>query len=426
MAEISRLKEDSMDVKVARTSLNFQSLHTLPQKRDVMSLALSPDARHLAVHSTDETLTVWSVRTGEIVLALGDSGGGAVSTYRWAQPYGGPFGFGLVCGFRGGILEVVEMRETERPTISTNRQRIQAHDGDVLELSVDQTHTLVCSVGHGVLKLWKIQNNWVMCILDQVSIYSSTEIAYNNPIFWNGAVYLPSGAKLISWKISDWKLLYDRDLQLPHPASSGEVSDDEQWLLLHHRTEGTYLYSLPQFSCVRTVFAAKHARQTVTFARGSRSILYGDDSGSIRFLPLPKLFQFGSLSHHKNGSVAAAAVTVGLTSFVASGTSASLPGDEPTVRIWTDSVSFASKLRSQPSSKQGFSRRFRSIIQITLVLWALKVSYDLGRLVGVEQTTATFDYPSHVILVLWQSAQLCHNYLNQLIHWYYMFRRLYA
>jgi WD40 repeat protein len=80
-------------------------LHTLTgHSAAVVSVAINPDKQTLASSSTDGIINIWNLQTGKLVQTLSGCSPIAFSPVRAASPQG--FGKTLVSGGKGGIIKI--------------------------------------------------------------------------------------------------------------------------------------------------------------------------------------------------------------------------------------------------------------------------------------------------------------------------------
>lgn len=105
------------------------------------------------------------------------------------------------------------------------------------------------------------------------------------------------------------------------------------------------------------------------------------------------------------------ACTVGVTNFFASGSTQSSTQDPPTIKIWTDAVLYVSSLRAA-KTKPVKNSRLRTVITGLLLAFSLKMAYNLGKYIGVDDTVHMFDYKSDLNFIMWQVFDLLLCYIR--------------
>ncbi|KZS90584.1 hypothetical protein SISNIDRAFT_468365 [Sistotremastrum niveocremeum HHB9708] len=389
------------------STIGFQLSQTLPQKDDVVSIALSPDANLVAVCSTRGVLTVWSLERNEIILTVGETDNPDISTsttgqvvlFRWAQPYRLPFRFGLICAYAGGHIQTVEYGGVEGsgPIWYTGKV-IQAHDSTITSLCVDKSNTYFCTVSREEIKLWYMSSQWdVRPLSTDAHDLEGEPSPLNGSFFCYSYVFLPIGPKLMrAYNTAGQNLVRMKDFSLPYDIHSTMCAPDDLWVLATREKGGGHFYSLPNFDSMRTAFPTSQNIQNVDYLYGHDLCVYGDGRGSIQIRSFEHGRNIGALPHHGRGKAIAQAVstcTLPHACIIASATTRSRPKEPPTLKIWTNSLK--SNLWSDPlrfplvsiaNPKSRWDQLLPGLLCLLLFACSVKFAYDTGTLMDKDET----------------------------------------
>ncbi|KZT31252.1 hypothetical protein SISSUDRAFT_1067924 [Sistotremastrum suecicum HHB10207 ss-3] len=396
------------------SSLGFQLSKTLPQKDDVVSIALSPDGNLVAVCSTRGVLTVWSLERNEIILTVGETGEADVSTsstgqvvlFRWAQPYRLPFRFGLICAYARGHIQALEYGgiEGSGPIWYTGKV-VAAHDSAITSLCVDKSNTYFCTVSREEIKLWYVGSQWDLRPLStdahELAGEASQPSPLNGSFFCYSYVFLPIGPKLMrAYNTVGHNLVRMKDFPLPYDIHATMCAPDDLWVLATREKGGGHYYSLPNFDQMRTAFPASQNVQSVDYLYGHDLCVYGDGRGSVQIRSFEHGRNIGALPHHARGKATAQAVstcTLAHACIIASATTRSRPTDPPTVKIWINSVK--SNIWSEPlqfppvrvaiaDPKSRWNQILSGLLRLLFFACSLKFACDTGILMGKDKAMA--------------------------------------
>ncbi|KZT33106.1 hypothetical protein SISSUDRAFT_1132754 [Sistotremastrum suecicum HHB10207 ss-3] len=393
--------DDSSTIRISHSALGFRPSHICPQPKIVKHLKISPNGKLLGVSDVEGLLRVWSLERSAVILTVGTESQlpeeGSVVNFCWAQPYTPPFDVGLVCAYEGGKMQTIEYRGTD-PKDGAERwnsgEAWEAHEGEIMSLSVDRSNTYITSVTNSQLRLWYLGPSWKTTLLatDSLEFEAGGRILPDS--FFSGpCIYMPIASRVIRTWVIDLegvRLTRAGDIKVPFDLRGIFVSPDERSLIALRRGGGGHLYSLPDFKHTKAIFGAYEKIDSLSFVYGHNAVLYSDRSGVIRLRDLSTVKDIGLLTHHRGKSIAGAvaASMQGTSNIVVSATISAAPLDPSKVMVWTDSISVSPAASDFAATMRMNSRRTLLVIvglRFLFVFSALKIAYDFGIIVEQEK-----------------------------------------